>query len=1031
MLRFALSVLVALVSAIFAVGCGGADRGGPGPSVSDAGRERALAAYAGLPLMFVENRGQADKRVRFHAQSAGHAVYLTRDEIALTLQKDSGKGVALALRFLGADPGARPSGDKRVPGTANYLMGDDPSQWRTQVPGYSGVVYRDLWPGIDLKLRGQAEAIKYEFRVRPGARVADIQLAYRGATGLRRDTEGALQIETALGDLRDSPPVTYQEIGGVRTPVRSRYVLSGERGYGFAVGDYERGRDLIIDPSLSYSTLLGGSSHEFGSGIQVDASGNAYVTGFTQSPNFPTTTGAFDRTGSASNNLDAFVSKLNPAGTALVYSTFLGGSNSEWGRDIAVDSTGSAYVTGKTMSSGFPTTAGAFDRSFNVDSCPRCGIDQVDAFITKLNPAGSGLVYSTFLGGTSPDETFGIAIDGARNAYVTGETTGNFPTTAGAFDTTAGGGSDAYVAKLNAAGSALVYATRLGGADNELPEDLAVDASGNATVGGSTRSADFPTTPGAFDTTQNGGAFDERFDLFVTKLNAAGSGLAYSTFVGGSKSDFGDDLALDGAGNAYMVGGTLSPDFPTTPGTFDPAFANGSKGFVFKLNPAGSRLVYSTFLGEAGASAVAPDANGNAWLAGASGQNGTTTADAFDRFFNGGVVDAYVAKLNATGSALTFASFLGGSESEGGNDVALDAGGNNVYVTGHTYSADFTTTAGAFDRTFAGDTTIFWGDAFVARVDVNGTSPTQPPPPPPPAAPALVSPAAGAVTAPPVTFDWTDVTGAASYTIQVDEISEFGAPLILSASAGSSQFTAGSLPDGNWFWRVRAVNSAGTPGAWSAVRTIQVQSTPPPPPPPTPGTASLVSPANGAQVTQPFRFDWSDVAAAAWYTIEVDDGSSFASPLVFAATTTPSELTVSSLPNGALFWRVRAFNSDGVGGPFSAVRSVQVQSSAPPPPPPGALPSPSLLSPANDARLRPGQQAVFDWSDVAGAATYTIQIDDSSSFSAPLIVDKTLAFSQLTTSSLPTRRMWWRVRANDGSGASGAWSAARRFEVKD
>ena len=316
--------------------------------------------------------------------------------------------------------------------------------------------------------------------------------------------------------------------------------------------------------------------------------------------------------------MDAFVSKLNPAGTALVYSTFLGGTNSEWGRDIAVDSAGNAYVTGKTMSSNFPTTGGAFDRTFNVDNCPRCGIDQIDAFITKLNPAGSALVYSTFLGGTSPDETFGIAIDGARNAYVTGETTGNFPTTAGAFDTTANGGSDAFVAKLNPAGSALVYATRLGGADNELPEDVAVDASGNATVGGSTRSADFPTTAGAFDRTQNGGAFDERFDLFVTKLNAAGSGLVASTFVGGSKSDFGDDFALDAAGNAYMVGGTLSPDFPTTPGTFDPVFANGSKGFVFKLNPTGSSLVYSTFLGEAGASAIAPDANGNAWLAGAS-----------------------------------------------------------------------------------------------------------------------------------------------------------------------------------------------------------------------------------------------------------------------------------------------------------------------------------------------------------------------------------------------------------------------------
>jgi len=483
----------------------------------------------------------------------------------------------------------------------------------------------------------------------------------------------------------------------------------------------------------------------------------------------------------------------------------------------------------------------------------------------------------------------------------------------------------------------------------------------------------------------------------------------------------------DAAGNAYLVGGTLSPDFPTTPGTFDPVFAGGSKGFAVKLNPTGSNLAYSTFLGVAGASAVAPDANGNAWLAGASGPTGTTTADAFDPNFGGGASDAYVAKLNATGSALTFASFLGGSESEGGNDVALDPSGN-VFLTGHTYSADFTTTAGAFDRTFAGDTLIFWGDAFVAKLDATGTSPPQPPPPPPPAAPALVSPAEAAVASQPVTFDWADVAGAASYTIQVDEIWEFGAPLIMSAGTTASQLTTSSLPDGNWFWRVRAVNASGTPGAWSEVRRIQVQSAPPPPPPQTPGTPSLASPANDAQVTQPFSFDWSDVAAAAWYVIEVDDASSFGAPLIFAATTTPSQLSVGSLPNGTLFWRVRAFNADGVGGPVSAVRTVRVGSTAPPS---GALPSPSLVLPANDARFRPGQQIVFDWGEVAGAATYTIQIDDSQSFSAPLTVGQTLAFSQFATSSLPSRRMWWRVRANDGAGVAGTWSAARRFEVRN
>jgi hypothetical protein len=232
---------------------------------------------------------------------------------------------------------------------------------------------------------------------------------------------------------------------------------------------------------------------------------------------------------------------------------------------------------------------------------------------------------------------------------------------------------------------------------------------------------------------------------------------------------------------------------------------------------------------------------------------------------------------------------------------------------------------------------------------------------------------------------------------------------------------------------VRAVNAASTPGAWSAVRTIGVASAPPPPPPPTPGAPSLVSPADNAQVTQPFTFDWSDVAAAAWYTIEVDDASSFAAPLVWAATSTPSELATNSLPGGTLFWRARAFNSDGVGGPVSATRTVQVQASAPtlPPPSSGPLPAPSLLSPANDARFSPGQRITFDWGDVAGAASHTIQIDDAESFSAPLIVGDTIALSQFSTSTLPTRRMWWRVRVNDGSGAPGSWSGPRRFEVKD
>ena len=745
--------------------------------------------------------------------------------------------------------------------------------------------------------------------------------------------------------------MAYQEIGGVRKPVSSRYVLSGDRGYGFAVGSYERGRELVIDPTLSYSTFLGGASHEFGSGIQVDASGNAYVTGFTQSPTFPTTTGAFDRTGSASNNMDAFVSKLNPAGTALVYSTFLGGSNSEWGRDIAIDTAGNAYVTGKTMSSNFPTTCGAFDRTFNVDNCPRCGIDQVDAFIAKLNPAGSGLVYSTFLGGTSPDETFGIAIDGARNAYVTGETTGNFPTTAGAFDTTASGGSDAYVAKLNAAGSALVYSTRLGGADNELPEDLAVDAAGNAIVGGSTRSADFPTTPGAFDTTQNGGAFDERFDLFVTKLNAAGSGLVSSTFIGGSKSDFGDDFALDAAGNAYLVGGTLSPDFPTTPGTFDPVFAEGARASSLKLNPTGSSLVYSTFLGDGrrfGRRAATQTATPGSRAPAAA--SGTTTADAFDPLLQRRRErrvrrEAERDRLGAHVRELPRRLGIRGRRRRRARPGRQRLSHRPHVLRGlHHDGGRVRPYLGAATRDLLGRRVR--GEDRRQRTRAAAAAAA-----PPPAAPALVSPADGAVSAQPVTFDWTDVAGAVSYTIQVDEISA-----VRRAADPERQHDRLAVHDQRAARRQLVLARAGRQLGGHAGRLVGRAHDPgaigpPPPPPPTPGTPSLVSPANDAQVTQPFTFDWSDVGAAAWYVIEVDDASSFAAPLVWAATTTPSQLATNSLPNGTLFWRVRAFNSDGVGGPFSAVRTVRVQSTAPPP---GAAPGTGAAEPGERRALLAG-----------------------------------------------------------------------------
>src|SRR4051812_48335417 len=523
-----------------------------GTTATAAQLDRAVAANTGLALGFVANRGQADARVQFYARGDRYAFSATRDSLLLSFVKAKrALGVTLALRFLGHDPAARPEGALRAPGAVNFLRGADATRWRTNVPHYRELVYRGLWRGIDLRVRRQGGALKYEFRVRPGARPSDIRLAYAGARRIALAHSGALSIATPLGTLTDSRPVSHQVVASKRVTVASRFVLNGKR-FGFAVGSYRHDRDLIIDPGIQYTTFIGGSALEEGNGIVVDANGNAYVAGTTQSPDFPTTVGAFKRTGAAQNFADVFVSKLNPGGTQLVYSTFIGGSDMEFGRRIAIDAAGNAYVTGQTKSSNFPTTANAFDRSLNIPpNCPRCATDNTDGFVTKLNASGSALVYSTYLGGTDYDAPHGIAVDASGNAYVDGETLSNidFPTTAGSFSPTSHGSYDEFVTKLNTTGSALVYSTFLGGTQVDNGERIAVDSGNNAYVLGFSSSADYPTTPGAFDATANGD-----FDVTLSKLNPAGSALVYSTFLGGQGFDGAGGLVVDATGSAYISG---------------------------------------------------------------------------------------------------------------------------------------------------------------------------------------------------------------------------------------------------------------------------------------------------------------------------------------------------------------------------------------------------------------------------------------------------------------------------------------------
>ncbi|HYP25858.1 MAG TPA: SBBP repeat-containing protein [Blastocatellia bacterium] len=527
---------------------------------------RVGEAYGNLPLRFEANRGQAGRGIDFLSRGAGYSLLLGSTQAVFALSHPSstdsggrGKVSLLRMRLLGANEGARPEALDLMQGTSNYFKGKDQKKWRTGVPNYARVLYRRVYEGVDVSYYGNRRELEYDFIVAPGASLRAIALKFDGARRVKLDAKGDLLLSTAAGEMRQRKPVAYQEVDGARREVEARYVIKGKGRVGFKVGEYDASKPLVIDPIFSYSTYLGGSSEDTAFDIVVDSGGNAYVTGRTQSFNFPVNIDAYDPT--FHSFIDVFVTKLNAAGSDIIYSTYIGGESAEEGFDIAVDPSGNAYVTGYTQSDDYPTTPGAFQTT-------KSDFDS-SAFVTKLNSSGTALVYSTFIDGDGFEQANGIALDSSNSAYITGSTgSSNFPTTPGAFQTTnTWGNVDAFITKLNSAGTALDYSTYLGGSGQESASGIAVDSTGLAYVTGSTSSSDFDTTPGAFQTIYGGAPpFSSVGDGFVTKLNSNGTGLIYSTYLGGAGSDDGRSVAVSVAGEAYVVGATSSPNFPTTPG---------------------------------------------------------------------------------------------------------------------------------------------------------------------------------------------------------------------------------------------------------------------------------------------------------------------------------------------------------------------------------------------------------------------------------------------------------------------------------
>ena len=662
--------------------------GGTKPQAS---RQPAVELYSSLPLIFEANQGQSDAAVEFLARGAGYGLFLTNDEAVLALRRASSSDAAVVrMKLANANPRAAVVGAQELPGKSNYFIGNDPKKWYRDVPQFARVRYRSVYPGVDLVYYGRQGRLEYDFEVAPGSDPAQIRVRFEGARSLKIAGNGDLQVGQDGAELRLLAPRVYQRYGSEQRAVSARFQILSEREVGFALGDFDRGRELVIDPVLTYSTYLGGSGIESCStitglvqtpgcpAIAVDSAGSVYVAGSTTSTNFPVTPGAYQGAPASGFKANVFVTKFNTTGSALVYSTYLGGNGLDYTAGIAVDSAGDAYVAGTTTSSNFPTNG--VNAPFQ--GAPLSAGKHV--FVSVLASSGSSLFYSTYLSGNGTDIASGIALDPSANIYVTGTTTSTesetgFPSTIGAFQVASAATNQSFLTKLDAATpgtGSLLYSTYFGGSSpsngSVVGGGVAVDTNSNAYITGATTFTNMPVL-NAYQGTLNGG-----YDVFVAEFNptaVSGSQLVYSTYLGGAGDDFGYGIAVDSSFYAYVTGATNSTD---------------------------------DF--------------------GITQTSGTT---AFQGTYGGGPSDAFVAKLGVpcTGTScttttvpLTYFTYIGGAATDVGTAIAVDTIGG-ARVTGWTNSTNFPVVNSRLAQTNYGGGS---SDAFVARVDTTATTPTAP-----------------------------------------------------------------------------------------------------------------------------------------------------------------------------------------------------------------------------------------------------------------------------------------------------------------
>jgi len=697
---------------------------------------------APLPISFEENLGQADKEVKFISHGKDYNLLLTSSKaILLTNAKEF---ESLELEFLGANSNTQLIGKNKLTTKTNYLLGDNENNWQKSVNNYKEVIYKELYPGVDLVFYGKAKNLEYDLVVAPKVDPGLVKLRFQELnnshqTSIEIDKQGDLLIETKSGLVRQHKPFIYQEIEGRQIAINGSYKKHNDNTIGFSLAEYNQDFPLVIDPEISFSTYLGGQLTDQASAIAVDREGNSYIVGTTSSNNFPLVKPLQASPGGGP--LDIFIAKLSADGSSLVYTTYLGGSSIDQAFDIAVDSSNNIYITGLTISSNFPTKSALQAQK---------GGGVFDAFVTKINASGSELVYSTYLGGNDDDQGFSLAVNQQGNVFVTGSTASrNFP---GVTEGVLNGITDGFVTELNRQGTAVIYSRFLGGNDEDEASSIAIDSQDNAYITGDTFSPNFPLKDGVQANLAGGQ------DAFISKLNPSGD-VIYSSYLGGTGNDSAIDIAVDLDGNAYITGSTASSNFPIKD-ALQIANAGGGDAFITKITANGKELIFSTYLGGTltdNASSIALDPSENIYV------SGTTFSTNFPMLRpvqdkNKGNNDVFLTKINSVGNNLLYSTYLGGAGQDDSLGITVDTLGT-TYLAGTSISTDFPV-VNALQSVSAGT-----ADAFIAKI-------LEPLGPPVPDFSLSVTPSTQNIFA----------GSATSFTVNSRSINDFNRPINLSVN---------------------------------------------------------------------------------------------------------------------------------------------------------------------------------------------------------------------------------------------------------